>query len=461
MNAIRQLPVKAVRPLAPSAPSARRPSRAGARGGTSERSPRKSAPHPTVGLAAPSNWRLLNGGGPPPTEESNSMAATGSSRVRSRPWWRRVGADRRATGSARGPRAHDAAELAIVCRAQRGGPREREELVNAYLPMIASVARAYRRSTAVGRDELTQEGVVGLLRALERYDPDRGVPFWGYAAWWVRQAMQQVVSELSGPMVLSDRALRQLARVKDAQRRFEQARRREATSAELSAIVGMPRSQIESLLRTERTARGLDEPAGAEARDGATVGDLLADPPAQEAYERRAAAGAGRAGARAARPPDPARANRHLLPLRPRRRERTLREVAPDLGVSAERVRQIEQESLAKLGAAVARQRAAAGERARPAGGVMQRLEHRRHSASRPLDLGSEAPTCGRGAAKRLRRARRTSCWNRSQRRRRDAQRSLDELARRRAVMSRLERIGREPVPARAKRCRSATSSRG
>ncbi|HEY1515750.1 MAG TPA: sigma factor, partial [Solirubrobacteraceae bacterium] len=93
--------------------------------------------------------------------------------------------------------------------------------------MIASVARAYRRSTAVGREELTQEGVVGLLRALDRYDPDRGVPFWGYAAWWVRQAMQQVVSELSAPMVLSDRALRQLARVKHAQRRFEQTSGRE------------------------------------------------------------------------------------------------------------------------------------------------------------------------------------------------------------------------------------------
>jgi RNA polymerase primary sigma factor len=66
---------------------------------------------------------------------------------------------------------------------------------------------------------LMQEGVVGLLRALQRYDPERGVPFWAYAAWWVRQAMQQVVSELSRPLVLSDRALRQLARVKAAQRR--------------------------------------------------------------------------------------------------------------------------------------------------------------------------------------------------------------------------------------------------
>jgi DNA-directed RNA polymerase sigma subunit (sigma70/sigma32) len=50
-----------------------------------------------------------------------------------------------------------------------------------------------------------QEGVVGLLRALERYDPELETPFWAYASWWVRQAMQQLVSELSRPVVVPDR----------------------------------------------------------------------------------------------------------------------------------------------------------------------------------------------------------------------------------------------------------------
>jgi RNA polymerase sigma factor (sigma-70 family) len=257
--------------------------------------------------------------------------------------------DRGSRQSAEGPNVRDPDELALVCRAKRGGPREREELVRAYLPMIVSVGHAYRRSTAVGRDELTQEGVVGLLRALERYDPDRGVPFWGYAGWWVRQSMQQVVSELSRPIVLSDRALRQLARVKKAQRQFEQASRREATSAELAAIVGLPRSQVESLLCTERTARGLDEPAGSEAVDGTSVGELLADPLAQEAYERvpervLAAEIPGLLGQLTDR-------ERTVICSRYGlgRPAQTLREIALKLGVSAERVRQIEQNSLAKL----------------------------------------------------------------------------------------------------------------
>ena len=108
----------------------------------------------------------------------------------------------------------------MVMAAQQGGSREREQLIEAFMPSIAGLARIYRRSSSVDRSELIQDGVVGMLRALERFDPEFEVPFWGYASWWVRQAMQQLVSERSRPIVMSDRALRQLARVKDAQRTF-------------------------------------------------------------------------------------------------------------------------------------------------------------------------------------------------------------------------------------------------
>ena len=92
--------------------------------------------------------------------------------------------------------------------AKQGGAREREQLIEAFSPSIVGVARMYRNSSRVKWNELLQEGVVGLLRALERYDVELGTPFWAYAKWWVRQAMQQLVSELTGPVVLSDRALR-------------------------------------------------------------------------------------------------------------------------------------------------------------------------------------------------------------------------------------------------------------
>ncbi|MEY2532495.1 MAG: polymerase primary sigma factor [bacterium] len=241
------------------------------------------------------------------------------------------------------------AERRLLLGARERGGRERDELVESFMPLIASVARGYRGSTAVDRRELMQEGVVGLLRALERYDADLGTPFWAYASWWVRQAMQQLVAELTRPVVLSDRALRQLARVKSVQRVYVQAHGREPRTDELAAECGLTRDQIGSLFTAERKARGLEEPIGGDGDVSATFGELLADPRAEDAYELV--------------PLHPAveqlpqllgdLTDRERLILRARfgldGREQTLRQLAERLGVSAERVRQIEQGALQKL----------------------------------------------------------------------------------------------------------------
>ena len=242
-----------------------------------------------------------------------------------------------------------AAERELVLAAKQGGPAEREELVEAFVPLIGSVARIYRHRAQVNRSELMQEGVVGLLRALGRFDPDMGTPFWMYASWWVRQAMQQLVSELGRPIVLSDRALRKLARIKDAQREHLQRYGREPNSSALAEAIGVPRQQVESLMAAERNPRALEEPVGGDQEAGITLGELLDDPRATEAFDRI-----------------PRQLEVELLPgmltiLNDRERtiicsrfglngrECTLRELGEDLGVSAERVRQIEEASLSKL----------------------------------------------------------------------------------------------------------------
>src|SRR3954449_3724940 len=147
----------------------------------------------------------------------------------------------------------DAPESTLVLAAADHEPAARERLVEKYLPLIARMSRAYAKSGAVDRAELMQEGVVGLLRAADRFDATLGAPFWAYASWWVRQAMQQLVAELRWPSALSDRALRHLARVKDAQREQLQKTGRELSTADLAAETGFTAQHIQQLMAIERT----------------------------------------------------------------------------------------------------------------------------------------------------------------------------------------------------------------
>jgi RNA polymerase primary sigma factor len=174
----------------------------------------------------------------------------------------------------------------LVAAAQAGERGAREALIDAVGPLIGSVARTYRGCSPVSREELMQAGVVGVLRALDRFEPERETPFWAYASWWVRQAMQQLVSERGRPVVLPDRALRQLARIKDAEGEHLERCGREPSCAELAARAGLRREQVEQLIATERGPRALGQLLSGNDDGAATVGDRLADPVAEDAYER-------------------------------------------------------------------------------------------------------------------------------------------------------------------------------
>ena len=251
------------------------------------------------------------------------------------------------------PRLPLGVERRLVEAARAGDRRAREELVEAFLPLIAGVARMYRGSEAISRLELMQEGVVGLLRALERYDPDRGVPFWGYAAWWVRYAMQQLIAELTRPMVLSDRALKQLSQLKRAHGEYVAEHGREPSGNELAASTGLSHHQVGEMLALEHVPQSMDAPIHRPEGDLGVFGELLADPLAGDAYEQlldhseieqiRALLGG--------------LSDRERMILRARYGldglEESLRDLGEQVGLSAERIRQIEQRALGKLRAAV------------------------------------------------------------------------------------------------------------
>jgi RNA polymerase sigma factor (sigma-70 family) len=279
-------------------------------------------------------------------------AATGAKDAALKPDPKRGSAARSKARGSPAPRAGRRSldlETALLLDARSGRGDARVRLIKTFTPLIGSVARTYCHVPGVERSELMQEGVVGLLRALERFNPDLGTPFWAYASWWVRQAMQQLVAELSRPVVLSDRALRQLAHVRDARRSFVRVHSREPNMQELASDSELTMIQLQRLMVAERQPRGLEEPVDETTRGGATFGDLLRDPVAEEAYDDMAM----RLGAE--------EVPRLLACLSTRERgvigarygldgpERTLRELGQTMGVSAERVRQIEQAALEKM----------------------------------------------------------------------------------------------------------------
>lgn len=251
-------------------------------------------------------------------------------------------------------------EHVLVREAMAGDPTARGALVEAFLPLIGSVARNYRTSQHVTRVELMQEGVVGLLRALERYDPELGVPFWAYASAWVRQAMQQLVRELSRPMVLSDRALRQLSQLKEAHSELRSVHGRAPTLAELADRTGVDVDQLANLIAADRPPRALEEPLPGDEGAVGTFGELIADPLAEDEYERVVT----HVAASELRDLLSGLSERERVVLRARfgldGGTQSLQDIAAGLGVSAERVRQLENRALGKLRAA------ATGETGRP-----------------------------------------------------------------------------------------------
>jgi RNA polymerase sigma factor (sigma-70 family) len=256
------------------------------------------------------------------------------------------------TGTVMPPRAAAGrlgrSESELVTAARAGGRDARAEVVEAFMPLIARTARTYSRVPAVERGELIQEGVVGVLRALDRYDPHKGTPFWAYASWWVRQAMQRLVSEMSRPLVLSDRALRQLARVRGARRELANARAREPTLQELARASELPPRQLQRLLAVERRARALEEPLEGS-QGNITFGEVIRDPRAEDAFEDLLT----RLSASAVPWLLELLSERERLIIEGRyglgAEPCTLCELGRSMGLSAERVRQIEQGALEKM----------------------------------------------------------------------------------------------------------------
>jgi RNA polymerase primary sigma factor len=244
-------------------------------------------------------------------------------------------------------------EEELVRRARAGDAAARERLIELLLPLVVRLARSYRVEGLETAD-LVQEGCLGVLRALARYEPERGVPFVAYATWWIRQALQEARSDFMRPLRIPPKALRQLARLKSEHDRLYALERRQPRLEEVAERAGIDPEQAEALLRADREVRSLAQPVVDEDGEIGLLGDLLEDPLSTHALEEVLDSIAGE------------QLRTLLGRLSEREREilvarfgldggpaRRLGEVGAGYGISAERVRQLEERGLAKLRRAV------------------------------------------------------------------------------------------------------------